>query len=66
MVLSGPNVAEAIYCLSVLSVEKAKELKIGFKSFEIILKTIMSLYENIFAVRFDRKSVAIILEIIDN
>ena len=65
MVFSGPNVAEAIYCLSVLSVEKAKGLRIGFKSFEIILKTIMSMYEHIFAVRFDRGGIEIILQVLD-
>ena len=47
------------------SVVLDKELKIGFKSFEIILKTIMSMYEHIFAVRFDRSGIEIILQVLD-
>lgn len=64
MVLTGPNVAQAIYRFSTIEVEMLGRVKIDFKSFEILLETMMHYYERHFAVKFNRTEIGLILEIL--
>lgn len=63
--VSGPNVAEAIYRFMTMEIERVGTLKINFKSFEILLETLLLFYEHHFAVKFDKTAIAIIKEILN-
>lgn len=64
MVVTGPNIAGAIYKFSSIPVERVGGLKINFKSFETLLETMMHYYERHFAVKFNRGEIGLILEIL--